>query len=65
MKTNKSSFWAFLVIGTAALLVAAPARVSAQQTAGPTVNIGKSDLGGIVTGANGPEVGVWVIAETT
>jgi hypothetical protein len=24
-----------------------------------------SDLGGVVTGANGPEAGVWVIAETT
>ena len=29
-----------------------------------SVKIGSDDLGGIVTGANGPEAGVWVIAET-
>src|SRR5215469_18642158 len=65
MKTNKSSFWAIVAIGAAALLAAAPARVSAQQTASPTVSIGKADLGGVVSGANGPEAGAWVIAETT
>src|SRR5215831_20254474 len=65
MKTNTSSFWAIVAIGTAALLAAAPARVSAQQTASPTVSIGKADLGGVVSGANGPEAGAWVIAETT
>jgi hypothetical protein len=27
--------------------------------------IGGADIGGVVTGANGPEAGVWVIAETT
>jgi hypothetical protein len=27
--------------------------------------IGPSDIGGVVTGAKGPEAGVWVIAETT
>jgi hypothetical protein len=29
------------------------------------VTVGDADLGGVVTGANGPEAGVWVIAETT
>src|SRR5438552_3043541 len=29
------------------------------------VTIGDGDLGGVVTSANGPEAGVWVIAETT
>ena len=33
-------------------------------TAG-SVSIGATDIGGVVTGANGPEAGVWVIAETT
>src|SRR5262249_55763413 len=28
------------------------------------VSIGPADLGGVVTSANGPEAGVWVIAET-
>jgi hypothetical protein len=32
---------------------------------GDGVSIGESDLGGVVTSSNGPEAGVWVIAETT
>ena len=28
------------------------------------VAIDKNDIGGVVTGANGPEAGVWVMAET-
>src|SRR6478609_11887507 len=28
------------------------------------VSIGATDIGGVVTGPNGPEAGVWVIAET-
>jgi hypothetical protein len=46
-------------------LSAATARLSAQENAGPTINIGGADLGGVVTSAKGPEAGVWVIAETT
>jgi hypothetical protein len=49
-------------IALAAFVVAAPARVQAQQNA--AVSIGATDLGGVVTGPNGPEAGVWVIAET-
>src|SRR5947209_464 len=30
-----------------------------------TVRIGNNDIGGVVTSSNGPEAGVWVIAETT
>ena len=35
--------------------------------ASPPVNVAidADDIGGVVTGANGPEAGVWVIAETT
>ena len=32
--------------------------------AGPAIDIGDSDIGGVVTGPSGPEAGVWVIAET-
>src|SRR5437588_392227 len=53
-----------VVIGAAALLAAAPTRLSAQQTAQSGIRIGEHDLGGVVTGKNGPEGGVWVIAET-
>src|SRR6266576_4525054 len=37
----------------------------AGQQARPAVQIDRDDIGGVVTGANGPEAGVWVIAETT
>src|SRR5881227_1134617 len=52
-------------VAVAALLTAAPAGLSAQQTTAEVVRIGDNDLGGVVTSANGPEAGVWVIAETT
>ena len=34
-------------------------------TQAPSVPIDADDIGGVVTGPNGPEAGVWVIAETT
>ena len=52
-------------IGIAALLAAAPVRLSAQQTPQSVLRVSEHDLGGVVTGKNGPEAGVWVIAETT
>jgi hypothetical protein len=51
-----------LAIGSVLIFSLAASPASAQQNA---VSIGASDLGGIVTGASGPEAGVWVIAETT
>lgn len=42
----------------AALFVAALTPASAQQ-------VGKTEIGGVVTGPSGPEAGVWVIAETS
>src|SRR5215831_18734954 len=35
------------------------------QPALPAVQIDSDDIGGVVTGTNGPEPGVWVIAQTT
>src|ERR1700682_1899916 len=57
-----------LRVGVASIAIAAffagvPSRLVAQQSA--QVRVGDSDLGGVVTGPNGPEAGVWVIAETT
>src|SRR5215204_3419537 len=55
-----------LLCGAAAFVLAlsipASGPVSAQQAA---VQIGASDIGGVVSGPNGPEAGVWLIAETT
>jgi len=65
MRTRKSSFWTAAAIAIAALLVGVPSQLNAQQKTDPGTRIGNNDLGGIVTSANGPEAGVWVIAETT
>jgi hypothetical protein len=39
--------------------------VGAQQNISTAVAIDQNDIGGVVTSAQGPEAGVWVIAETT
>lgn len=52
-------------LGAAAMALAALAVPGAALAQGQTVNIGATDIGGVVTGPNGPEAGVWVIAETT
>ena len=49
-------------IGIAAMAVVMPAPAGAQQVA---IQIDKDDINGVVTSPNGPEAGVWVIAETT
>ena len=48
-----------------AALLAMPAAPAQAQQGDPAIRIGASDFGGVVTGPNGPEAGVWVIAETT
>src|ERR1700726_2136098 len=60
--TSERSFY----LGTAAALglvglAALPTSASAQGT----VALDNDDIGGVVNGPNGPEAGVWVIAETT
>src|SRR5262247_2193689 len=65
MKATRASGLGMVVIGIAALLAVSQAQLGAQQSADPAIRIGAGDLGGTVTGANGPEAGVWVIAETT
>src|SRR5438034_11378389 len=37
---------------------------TAQQAVSESIRIDDDDIGGVVTGPNGPEPGVWVIAET-
>lgn len=64
MRTKRALYSGVATAAIAVFLSASPARVSAQQTTDPAISIGNSDLGGVVTGPNGPEAGVWVIAET-
>jgi len=54
-----------VAIGITVILAACAAELGSQQGAEPAVLVGENDLGGVVTSANGPEAGVWVIAETT
>src|SRR6266446_8799112 len=60
--TKKSLYLSAAAIATIAVFAAVPVPVHAQQAA--AVSIGDTDLGGVVRGPNGPEAGVWVIAET-
>jgi len=62
---TKALYAGMVAAGIAALVAAGQSRLGAQQQSDPTIRIGSTDLGGVVTGANGPEAGVWVIAETT
>src|SRR5712692_9354590 len=63
MKTIRLLYSGMVAVGIAVLLAACAALMSGQQDA--QIRIDKDDIGGVVTSANGPEAGVWVIAETT
>jgi hypothetical protein len=65
MKATRGLYVVMIAAGLGALLAVGQARLSAQQGADPAIRIGADDLGGVVTSAQGPEAGVWVIAETT
>ena len=62
---SKRAVNAGMAIVLAALLTVTLAGLVTAQSKSETVAVGNSDLGGVVTSTNGPEAGVWVIAETT
>src|SRR5262249_59122946 len=59
--TTKSKLYLGAVV-IAVALAGSVSGLAAQQA--PAVALDNDDIGGVVTGANGPEAGVWVIAET-
>jgi len=63
MRTTKLLCLGFLVLG--AFVAGSPSHLSSQQGRTTAVRVDADDIGGVVAGANGPEAGVWVIAETT
>src|SRR6202040_4147504 len=65
MQTKFQPLRFIAAVGIAALIGIGPVRLAAQQAAVPAIHIGARDLGGVVTGKNGPEASVWVIAETS
>src|SRR5262245_11524347 len=53
------------VLGTLTVFaIALPLLVALRAQQAATVAIDPADIGGVVRGPNGPEAGVWVIAET-
>src|SRR5437870_1889931 len=65
MKMKNALCLGVAVAAIAAVWAGSAVTLSAQQTASGAVAIDADDIGGVVTGPNGPEAGVWVIAETT
>ena len=65
MRTKRQWYLGMAAVAFAVLLVPATVGLNAQQSTGAAVRIDNDDIGGVVTSANGPEAGVWVIAETT
>src|SRR5262250_3870620 len=63
MRMTRLIYPGVVAVGAALIWIAAPAITAGQQTA-DAVRIDADDVGGTVTGPNGPEAGVWVIAET-
>ena len=64
MRTKRGLYLGVAAIALAVAFGVAPTPASAQQGAA-AVNIGTTDIGGVVSGPKGPEAGVWVIAETS
>ena len=56
---------AAVVAATVVLIAAVPAARTIPDSPSSTVTAAENDISGVVTGPNGPEAGVWVIAETT
>ena len=64
MTTKQRLYLSVAAIGMFAPLAGVPVQLSAQTATQAMVAIDDNDIGGVVTGANGAEAGVWVIAET-
>ena len=63
MKGSRLFGFGVLMTALGGLIGLLPDQLSSQQ--GALVKMDGDDIGGVVNGANGPEAGVWVIAETT
>ena len=64
MRTNKLLCLGVTMIGIVALIAACASQMGGEPSSDAAVRIDNDDIGGVVTSANGPEAGVWVIAET-
>jgi hypothetical protein len=62
--SRRGLFAPVAAVAVAAFVAASLTSVGAGQTPAKTVAVDSDNIGGVVTGARGPEAGVWVIAET-
>ena len=62
--TRRVLIGGLLVVGVSLATWPPSAQVQAQPQVAAPAAIDADDIGGVVTSANGPEAGVWVIAET-
>ena len=65
MKTTIRQQFRFTAIAMAACIAGTSGQAVAQDRSRAVVAIGGADLGGVVSSPNGPEAGVWVIAEAS
>jgi hypothetical protein len=63
--TSRSFYRGILPFTLSILIAALLVRTGTGQAPAAAVSVDNDDIGGVVTGARGPEAGVWVIAETT
>jgi len=62
----KKAWYLTMAAGAIAVVSAGSAvTLSAQSAPSEAVRVDSDDIGGVVAGPNGPEAGVWVIAETS
>jgi hypothetical protein len=64
MRLKPGLYFGVAAVAIMALCGMPSAPASAQQANTAAVAVGDSEIGGVVRSANGPEAGVWVIAET-
>jgi hypothetical protein len=64
MRSRHALALGLVTLGVGALIAAGAAQTGGQPAASP-VPVDADDIGGVVSSAQGPEAGVWVIAETT
>ncbi|HEY7300018.1 MAG TPA: carboxypeptidase-like regulatory domain-containing protein [Xanthobacteraceae bacterium] len=65
MRQKRAFYLGVAAVAVTALWGLPSTPASAQQAGAAAVTVGAADIGGVVRSANGPEAGVWVIAQTS